>query len=195
MGPICNYTYNKLLSSWAQNIPCPLVHHILSNSIVPIAHLSYDAPLHTYFSPHFPCKPQTTHQVPSYFNKPHTTYQFPLLAANLSCKCGAPILHFPNPLDNAQVGPFPPSILSTLIIVHDWAFQHICNLHVKAFAPLVGINILIEGWIAINILVKHPIHLVQTFMTISAQYPPLFPPRVHQLRLGFCHWMSPVPII
>jgi hypothetical protein len=35
---------NKPLSLWAPNIPRPLDHHVLSNLVIPIAHLPYHAP-------------------------------------------------------------------------------------------------------------------------------------------------------
>ncbi len=43
-GLICNCTPNKLFFSWAQNIPCPLIHHVSMNFIVHIAHLSFETP-------------------------------------------------------------------------------------------------------------------------------------------------------
>jgi hypothetical protein len=51
---------------------------------------------------------------------------------------------FPNPLNYAHVGPFPPSTLP--IVAHDQTpnlssfFQHVCNFHLKILAPLVGTN-------------------------------------------------------
>jgi hypothetical protein len=40
--------------------------------------------------------------------------------------------------------------------------KHTCNFHFEPFAPLVGINLPFKGWHIINVLVKNPIHLIQT---------------------------------
>jgi hypothetical protein len=59
--------------------------------------------------------------------------------------------NFPNPFDHVRVGPFPPFILSTPIVVHDWTSQptpfpqHTCNFHLKSLALPLGPNLPIKG--------------------------------------------------
>jgi hypothetical protein len=50
--------------------------------------------------------------------------------------------------------------------------------------------ILVVVFGAISVLVKHLIHLIQTFTTILIQYLPLFPFHLHRLGLGFRFLMS-----
>jgi hypothetical protein len=40
--------------------------------------------------------------------------------------------------------------------------KHTCNFHLEPLAPLMGINLPFKGWLVTNILVRHPIHLIQT---------------------------------
>jgi hypothetical protein len=55
------------------------------------------------------------------------------------------------PLNNAHVGPFPPSTLLTPIVAHGQtlqptlSFQHTYNLHLERFTPLMGVNLPFEG--------------------------------------------------
>ncbi len=90
-------------------------------------------------------------------------YRSPTLCVNVRPKPYT----FPNPLDHAHVRPFPPSTLLVPLVAHDQAPnlpsfpQHICNFHLKSFAPLVGANLLVEGLFIINVPVKHPIHLTK----------------------------------
>ncbi len=115
MGPICNFIGNKPLSSWAQNIPCPLVYHVSLNFVIHIAHCfvtHHHNPTFHYLSyaNHTP-----TTNPPYHFNKPPTTYSFPLPTPHiiltnhrpptsslyqpprLLYKYGAPTQHFPKP--------------------------------------------------------------------------------------------------
>jgi hypothetical protein len=58
---------------------------------------------------------------------------------------------FPNPLDNAFVGPFPPSTFLAPTIAHDQTPQptpfprHTHNFHLNPFAPPMGINLTFKG--------------------------------------------------
>jgi len=64
--------------------------------------------------------------------------------------------------------------------------QHIHNLHLKPLTShLWELVYHSKANSSPNILIRHPINLVETPMTIPPQYPPLLPPRLHQLGLGF----------
>jgi len=89
--------------------------------------------------PIFHLIPHINHKSPtsyiSHSTKSHTTYMFPLKAPNLLCECDPPTLHFPKPLDHAQLGHFSLPILLVLIINIivppnlPPSFQHVLNLH------------------------------------------------------------------
>jgi hypothetical protein len=69
------------------------------------------------------------------------------------CVNVGPQLHaFPNPLNHAQVGPFPLPLYQPLQLPMIKApnlfssLQHVHNFHLKlSFTPLVGVNLLIKG--------------------------------------------------
>jgi len=70
LGLLCNgkhvlrsgvHVHNRPPTSWASNVPCPPIHHISSNLVVPITYSFHHAPPPTYFPTHPPYKPQTTH--------------------------------------------------------------------------------------------------------------------------------------
>jgi hypothetical protein len=111
--------HNRPPTSWAPNIPCPPIHHISSNLIVPIAHSPYHVPPPTYPSlhPHTNHKPQTNY--PSDSNKITHHLLVPPTNPNPSCECGVPNLHFPNPFDHAHLKHFSPTTLLVLTIGHD----------------------------------------------------------------------------
>ncbi len=104
---ICSWVPSKPLFSCAQNVPCPEVHYVSLNFIVPIAHLFLFHTMIITFStlflmqtmhhPLFPLTILANHTPPtSSFDQPQPFVQM-----------WGPILHFLNPLDNAHVGPFP----------------------------------------------------------------------------------------
>jgi hypothetical protein len=115
---------------------------------------------------------------------------------------------FPNPLNHAHVGPFSPSTLPALLVAHAQTLnlpsfpQHICNFHLKFFAPLVGANLLVEGLFVINVPIKHPIHLTKPpwpsrFNTFPCSHPLAsawvwvsFLDVLGSFHLGFCYlWL------
>jgi len=132
MGLICNCVGNKPISSWAQNVPCPLVYHVSLNFLIHIAHclFTHHHNLTFHYLSYANHTPPT--DPPYYFNKPPTTHHplvHPTNPPSLLCKYGAFFLAafllktqhntFPIPLNNAHVGPFPPSIMLTHVIAHD----------------------------------------------------------------------------
>jgi hypothetical protein len=107
-------------------------------------------------------------------------YQPPTLHVNE----GSQPYTFLNPLDHVQLehSPPPPFYWS---LHWPWSyppptnlphfFQHTFNLHLKSCVPLMGANLLVEGYFIINFFVRHLIHPIQTLVIILAQYPPLLP--------------------
>ncbi len=90
--------------------------------------------------------PPTPHTISTNHTPPtNSPYQPSTLCVNVK-----PQLIFSIPLNNAHVRPFPPSILSTLIVAHDQtpqstpSSQHIYNLHLEPLAPIVGVNLPFE---------------------------------------------------
>jgi hypothetical protein len=81
-------------------------------------------------------------------------------------------------LNNSHVRPFPPSILSTHIIPRDLITQptpilptHL-QLPPRTYYPTYEHQFTLWRLIFTSILVRHPIHLSQTYMTILVQYLP-----------------------
>jgi len=55
------HVHNRPPTTWAPNIPCPSIHLVSSNFVVPITHSFHYVAPPTYLPLHPPCKPQTTH--------------------------------------------------------------------------------------------------------------------------------------
>jgi hypothetical protein len=156
-------------------------------------HLPFHMPPQTYFPPH---SMQTmnhplialivlTNRAPPISSTNHSPLvNSPPPTPSLSCECGSQPYTFPSPFDNPHVGHFPPSTISTCTIVHDQAPQPtpfllcICNLHLKPLATHVCVNLPFKGE-PTNIPIKHPIHLIQTIVTILIPYFPLLPLHLH----------------
>jgi hypothetical protein len=143
-------------------------------SFHPISHVNHAPPINSPFDS----------------NKPHThissPYWPPILCVNME---PWPYI-FSNPFDHAHLEPFPlplywPFQLPIIKPPNLFIFpQHVCNFHLKFLAPHVGANLLVEGLLFISVLINHPFHLIQTLVTILTQYPSLFPPHLHKIRLG-----------
>ncbi len=59
--PMAKLGFDLNIMPWQMTPWKVSTHHVLSNLVVLIAHLSYHVPSHTYPPPHPPCKSQTTH--------------------------------------------------------------------------------------------------------------------------------------
>ncbi len=105
--------------SWAPNVPCPLVHHVSSNLIIPIA-ICFIMQHHIPIS-HANYAPPTSY--PSHSNKPHATYYFPLLTPRPSSKCRAPTLHFLKLPWSCTCKTFSHVHFTTPLIAHDQTSQ------------------------------------------------------------------------
>jgi len=92
--------------------------------------------------------------------------------------------------------PFPPFILLTHIVLHDLIVQPtpILPTHLepppRTYYPTCGHQFTLWRLTLTRILVRHIIHLNQTYMTIPAQYLHVLLTHLHQHGLTFWHWMS-----
>ncbi len=117
MGPICNYNFNKLISLWAQNIPCLLVHHVSLNFVVHIVHFPFHTPPQPHFPPPHPMQtmhhPPTPHTILTNHTPPTSSPYWPLtFSVNVEPQPNT----FPILLNNKHVKPSPPSTMSTSIV-------------------------------------------------------------------------------
>jgi hypothetical protein len=145
VGNLRNWTHihSKPPTSWAPNIPCLPTHHVSSNLIVPITHSPCHMPPSTYCPPHPPMQttnhPLVTLLILTNHTPPiHSPYQPPTLHVNV----GSQPYIFPNPLNHAQLGHFPPPTLLIPTIGYDHThnlppfLQHAFNLHLKFCVPI-----------------------------------------------------------
>jgi len=93
-------------SSWALNIPCPLIHQISLDLVIPITFLFY------HVLPYI-----NLHPISHANHEPPINSLYQPLALHVSV--GPQPYTFQNPLDLAQLEPFPFSILLALIVALD----------------------------------------------------------------------------
>jgi hypothetical protein len=91
-------------SSWALNVPCPLVYHVLATLVLPIAHLFYHvsnlvstpSPMQTTHLPLVPLFILINHTSPISSHYQPLTLHFPKPLWSCTCKTFSPF-HFTNP--------------------------------------------------------------------------------------------------